>query len=78
MKTPFSFKLGNRGLLPQEESVVQVVNEALAASARKHGLTLNATSKFAVKNVPSAGIKTVRRATSAVDTAVEHWPIAAG
>jgi len=49
MKKPFTFKLGNRGLLPEERAVVEVVNQALRESAQKHGRTLNASANFVVK-----------------------------
>jgi hypothetical protein len=75
MKTPYGSQLRNRGLLPHDESVVDDVNAALQASARKHGLILAAAARFVIKNVPSAG-KPVRRATSAADEAIKRLPLA--
>ena len=49
MKKPFTFELGNRGLLPEEQAMVDVVNKALQKSAEKHGRTLHASANFVVK-----------------------------
>jgi hypothetical protein len=40
MKTNFSFKIGNRGLLQQEMGLADLVNESLRASALRHGMVL--------------------------------------
>lgn len=61
MKKKFSFTLGNGSLLPQEESLVSIVNEKLKASANRHNKRLKPASMIAVKTVNVEG-KTVRRA----------------
>ncbi|WGG51739.1 hypothetical protein [Rugamonas sp. DEMB1] len=40
MKKKLSFDLGNRDLFPEEEAIIGIVEDALLASAKKHGLWL--------------------------------------
>lgn len=61
MKKTFSFSLGNTGLLPSEEGLVQLVNEKLQASAKRHHKHLKPAYELKVKTF-KIGDKTVRRA----------------
>lgn len=40
MKKKLSFDLGSRDLFPEEEAIIGIVEDALLASAKKHGLWL--------------------------------------
>lgn len=75
MKAKLNFKLGNRGLLPEEEGVVDVVNATLRASAQRHGKKLKSSSIYTVRIV-TPGLKPVLRATATGEEPVE-WPLAA-
>lgn len=64
MKIKLALNLGNRGLLPDEVGVVEIVNEKLRQSAARHGKKLKPTSAFVVKRVDTQGEQVHRAASS--------------
>jgi hypothetical protein len=75
MKTNFTFKIGNRGLLQEEMGLVELVNESLRASAQKHGMVLK-PGILAVKYEREHNGKMVRRVSAEGKEPVEV-PLAA-
>lgn len=75
MKTYFTFKIGNRGLLEQELGLADRVNANLRASAQKHGVELNPGSSVRVKLVKMRNGKIIRR-VSAEDKDPVEVPLA--
>lgn len=69
MTKSFTFELGNAPLSEHEEVLVEQVNEAFVASARKHNVRLKPDALLSVKSFPLKG-KLVRRAVRG-----DHEPV---
>lgn len=63
MKKPFSFDLGNRGLLPEEVDLIDAHNRTLQESAARNNRRLKDHALIAVK-VVVIGDHRIYRATS--------------
>lgn len=55
MKKKISFDLGSRDLFPEEKSIIGIVEDALLASAKKHGLWLKPGALAATTKRTMAG-----------------------
>lgn len=62
MKIKLTLNHGNRGLLPSEVGVVDIVNDKLRRSAERHGKKLKPASVFVVQSVDTQGSKVQRAA----------------